>query len=128
MKINIAHTKYEQLLKQALDVHSKQHKAIAQNVANANNPDYSRVSTDFSQLLESAKDKSEIKATLEKHITSKQIPERRNQLQGDGKGEKVDFTREMTEMAENQIKYEFIARALNRYFKGLSTSIVGRNQ
>jgi len=128
MKINLFKTKHEQLLKRALDVHDKQHKAIAQNVANASNPDYSRVSTDFSELLKSASGQSKVKLTNEKHISSSLFKSRSIRDMDSDKGENVDFTREMTEMAENQIRYEFVTRALNRYFKGLSTAIVGRNR
>ena len=119
---------HEQLLKRALDVHGKQHKAIAQNIANASNPDYTRVSTDFSRLLKSTAGLSKVKTTHEKHIRSSRFNNESIRGQNADKGEKVDFTREMTEMAENQIKFEFVARALNRYFKGLSAAIVGRNQ
>jgi len=126
MKIKLFNTNNAQLFKRALDVHGKQHKAIAQNIANASNPDYTRVSTDFSRLLESAVGPSKVNITNEKHICSSQFSDRSIQDQYADKDEKVDFSREMTDMAENQIKFDFAARALNRYFKGLSNAIVGR--
>lgn len=121
-------TKYSHLLKQALDVYGKKHNAIAQNVANANNPGYKRMNTDFSQVLKSANNQSNLKISSSKHIRSSSSVGGKT---GSGKnvgGDKVDLTREMTELAETQIKYEFITRMLGRYYNGLSTSIVGRNR
>ena len=126
MKIKLFHTNNEQLFKQALDLHGKQHKAIAQNIANASNPDYDRVSTDFSRMLESVISPSKVKTSNEKHISSSHFNNRSNQDRNSNTDGQVDFTREMTDMAENQIKFDFAARALNRYFKGLSNAIVGR--
>jgi flagellar basal body rod protein FlgB len=41
-------------------------------------------------------------------------------------GTEVNLAIEMAELAENQIKYEFTTRMLNRLYRGISTSITGR--
>ena len=125
MKNNFVNTDQEHLMRNALDVYIKQHRAISKNIANATDPDYKRVKTDFSHLLKRTESTSAVKTTSEKHIPSMEIV-RSNSSDCSEEDEAVDYTREMTEMAANQIKYEFVTRALNKYFKGLMTSIVGR--
>ena len=44
---------------------------------------------------------------------------------GNAKDNEVDLTEEMTHLAENQIRHEFVTRLLNRYYSGISTSITG---
>jgi len=121
-------TKRAQLLKKAISVYERQHRAISQNVAQANNPNYTRVNTDFSATLRSAVDQSKIKVTKDKHIRSSHFSESTDGKLNNSKEKKVDLTREMTELAENQIRYEFVTRILNRYYNGLSVSITGRNR
>lgn len=121
-------TQYSHMLKQALYVYGKKHIAIAQNVANANNPGYKRMNTDFSQVLKSVNNQSNLKISSNKHIRLSSIVGRKTGSGKNGVEDKVDLTREMTELAETQIKYEFVTRMLGRYYNGVGTSIVGRNR
>ena len=120
--MKIFNTQSFQLLKKSLDVYSKQHEAIAKNIANANNNAYDRADTDFSKVLKQDLDRT-LKVTDPKHIQSSVTPDPKNPL---SKKEKVDVNREMGELAENQIRYDFSARVLNRKYRGLSQSITGR--
>lgn len=126
MKVELFKTDSTQVLKRALDVHQKQHEAIARNVSNVNTLGYKPVNTDFSTQLEIATGKSNIKVSDPKHITRSNFEASNQEMESDTP-EKVDLSAEMTKLAENQIRYEFIARALNRYYTGIYTAITGKN-
>ncbi len=114
-----------QLLKRSLDVYTKQHEAIAKNVANADNPNYQRVNTDFSSVLQSVTD-SRLRVTDERHFKggesggAPRLPEET--------GGPVDITKEMAELAVNQIKFDFASRVLRNVYSMLSASITGRTR
>jgi len=112
------------LLKKALDVYSKQHEAIAENIANANNPEYKRAETDFSKLLKSNLERT-LKVTDPRHIAEPTDPKRRGP--DEKKEPEVDLSREMGQLAENQIRYDFSARILRKEYQLLNLSINGRN-
>ncbi|MCK4296573.1 MAG: flagellar basal body rod protein FlgB [Candidatus Marinimicrobia bacterium] len=126
MKIDLFNTEKAELMKKALETYQKQNKAIAQNVANSNNPDYNRTNTDFSNVLKSVSSQSNLKVTSEKHIAFSKFDRRGTGEKKDGG--KVDITREMAELAENQIRHEFVSRVLGRYYRALQTSIIGKNR
>jgi flagellar basal-body rod protein FlgB len=113
------------LLKRALNVYGKQHQAIAKNVANVNNPDFSRVRTDFSEELKQQMAPGELAATNSKHINSALFKDARLAPEENGEG-RIDMNREMTDLASNQIRHELVTRTLQRYFLGLSSAIRGR--
>lgn len=110
------------MAKQALDVYAKQHEAIAKNVANANNPDYSRQKTDFSHVLTN-KMESQLKVNDPRHIATTSS---RSSEGPDGQGGKVDISEEMGELAVNQIRFDFVSKSLARMYKGLQIAITGR--
>ncbi len=114
-----------QFLKKSLDVYTKQHEAIARNVANANNPNYQRVNTDFSSVLQSVSD-SKLRVTDERHFKgmetggSPTLPKET--------GGAVDITKEMADLAVNQLKFDFASRVLRGVYNMLSASITGRTR
>jgi len=112
------------LIKKSLDVYDKQHQAISKNIAHANDNNYKRVNTDFSQILKTASH-SNFKITNNKHINPTGNQENISLKNKKGKGT-VDFTQEMGDLAVNQIKFEFSARVLRRFYDGISSSIRGR--
>lgn len=112
------------LLKQSLNVYDKQHQAIAKNIAHANDENFKRSNTDFSSVLKTASD-SKMKLTNHRHISIENIQS--GSSTGDKKvAGKVDYTKEMGDLAVNQIKFDFSARVLRRFYEGISTSIRGR--
>ncbi|HCL00144.1 MAG TPA: flagellar basal body rod protein FlgB [Candidatus Marinimicrobia bacterium] len=124
MKIDIFNTEKVNLMKKALGAYQKQNRAIAQNVANASNPDYQRTSTDFSNVLKSVSSQANLKVTNEKHISfSKFGGEGTDPAKKEGT---VDITREMAELAENQIRYDFVSQVLGRRYRSIQTSITGK--
>jgi len=112
-----------QLVKKSLDVYEHQHAAIAKNIANANTDNFNRVKTDFSDILKKDLDRT-LKVTHAKHISESKTPDR---MSGMGLDDKVDVSKEMGELAQNQIHYDFSARVLAKSYRGLNLSIVGRN-
>ncbi len=121
--MEILNTNNNQLLRRAVQVYDKQHRAISENIANVNNPDYQRKNTDFSAELEGIQNVSRMKISHEKHMMS----EESSAMQSlDGKEQGVDLTEEMGHLAQNQIKHEFAAMVLQRYYSGLSTAISGQ--
>ena len=112
-------------LKKSLDVYTRQHEAIARNVANANNPNYQPVNTDFSAVLQSVTD-SRLKVTDERHFKGNEtnLPPRLPE----GSGGPVDITKEMAELAVNQIKFDFASRVLRNAYSMISASITGRTK
>lgn len=112
-----------QLYKKALDVHSRQHEAIAKNVAHANDINFKRVKTDFSEELKVAVTQK-LKTTDARHIQGAGVSE--NKLAMSGENESVDMNTEMGELAVNQIRFEFVTNVLRKAYRGLNTSITGR--
>lgn len=110
-----------QLYKKALNAHTKTHEAIAKNVANAYDLNYKRINTDFSKELDVAVGQK-LKQSDPRHmdlnrVTGNSLPK------GD---QKVDINREMSELAVNQIKFDFISSVLKKAYRGLNSSITGR--
>ncbi len=128
MDIGILTTNYANLLKKAVDVHDKQHKAIAQNVANVNTAKYERINTNFSEQLQSAMNRSGVRASRENHIQHSNWNKASTTSGQKNSGGSVDLAREMTDLSVNQIRFEFVTRSLARYYSGISTAIVGRNR
>ncbi len=125
MKMSFLDTAYSLLLRRALRVYDKQRSAIAQNISQVNNPDYSRVSTDFSKELEQALSTARLRATHPKHITKPRLVEDLNSPLNREKTP-VDLTREMTDLAENQIRTDFALRSLRQYWEILQMGITGK--
>jgi flagellar basal-body rod protein FlgB len=113
-----------QLLKKSLDVYSRQHEAIAQNIAHANDDSYKRVKTDFGSVLKNDLSRR-LKTTDPRHIAEPVMPEPHGVPNHTAK---VDMSQEMGELAVNQIKYDFAARNLTRAYQMLNTGITGRNR
>jgi flagellar basal-body rod protein FlgB len=124
MKIDIFNTEKVNLMKKALETYQKQNKAIAQNVANASNPDYQRTNTDFSNVLKSVSLQAKLKVTNEKHISFSNFEGKG--VDSEKKEGEVDITKEMAELAENQIRYDFVSHVLGRTYRKIQTSITGK--
>ncbi len=113
-----------QLLKKSLDVYTKQHEAIAKNIANANNPEYKPMNTDFSSVLKTRMAES-LRTADPRHIGQpKSVESKAGSASGNSE---VDVTREMGALAENQIRFEFASKTLARVYRALSMSITGKD-
>ncbi len=110
------------LLKRSLDILMRHHRNISENVANLNNPDYKRKPTRFLDELSSAQGRKGLKVTSPRHIR----PDPWEKMTPESERGNVSITREMADLAQNQIRYDFSARMLRRKFQGLTTAITGR--
>ncbi|NOZ74596.1 MAG: flagellar basal body rod protein FlgB [FCB group bacterium] len=126
MKINLFQTQTAKVFQEAVKLYRKQFNAISKNIANVNNPNFVRESTDFDSTLRTIKSNEAVKTSSNKHITNPHFYVQNELGSSDKKDQSVDLTKEMTALAENQVKYEFATRFLNRYYSGLSQAITGR--
>ncbi len=110
-----------QLLKTALNVYTKEHEGIAKNVANAHNTNYKRVKTDFSEELTMASNKT-LKQSDPRHMDIKEFSGAGSTPEKD----KVDIAKEMSDLAVNQIRFDFASNVLKKSYRGLNSSITGR--
>ena len=107
-----------------MDVYAKQHESIAKNVANANDPNYKRVKTDFSEELHVATTQK-LKTTDPRHIN---VSQNNNETSSESQDEPVDINQEMAELAVNQIQFNFVTNVLKKAYGGLNSAILGRSQ
>ncbi len=126
MNIKLFTTKYSQLMNKALDVYARQHKAIAENVSNASDPNFQRVNTDFSKSLQQAEN-ARLKKSDPRHLGALNDSQSSSLRPEELREGPIDLTREMVELAEMQIKHDLVTRTLSRYYRGISSAITGRN-
>ena len=120
------------LIEQGLNYSSLKSKAISQNIANVDTPNYKAKSISFKSVLdEQARDigKPSLK-TDSRHYDFKQTG--RNDLQIISKntnynsaGNSVDMDSEMSDLATNQIYYNALIERLNGNFQTLKSVIQG---
>jgi flagellar basal-body rod protein FlgB len=114
---------YANLLRDSLDVYTKQQEALSKNVSNIDTVDYQRANTNFLAELDTANDSGMV-AKEERHMTRMDYNARGPSWSE--KDEQVNMTREMAEMSGNQIKYEFAVRSIRRMYDGVGRAISGR--
>ncbi|MBM3324146.1 MAG: flagellar basal body rod protein FlgB [Calditrichaeota bacterium] len=125
-------------LKKGLHAWSLRQKAHAQNIANAETPNYRRVVVDFeSKLLEALRQsEAPLAQTDPDHlppgssdIENLQATVRREARDPNGNAVGgVDIDQEMAEMAETQLRYMTAVELLKRRYQGLKTAIRGSGQ
>lgn len=120
-------------LEQALNFSVAQNKAIAQNIANVDTPNYKAKNVVFKDVLAQASENSfAAKRTHPRHIpfseTSKgfEIQVNRNSTYNHN-GNNVDMDQEMSKLAENQIYYNSMVDRFNGKMQSLQTVIRGGN-
>lgn len=125
-------------LKKGLEAWSLRQKAHAQNIANAETPDYRRIVVDFETKLQEALRQSEgpLALTDPAHLSTEasdlealQSTVRREVRDPNGNAVSgVDIDQEMAEMAETQLRYLTGVELLKRRYQGLKTVIRGSGQ
>jgi flagellar basal-body rod protein FlgB len=125
------------VLKKTLDAQATRQRAHAQNIANAETPDYKRVAVDFENLLKEATDQTgsgSLKRSDSRHLPTSgldmetlepQIRQESPDPNGTGVNG-VDIEQEMAEMAETQIRYMAALELLKRRYAGLKSVIRGQ--
>lgn len=124
------------LLQKGLDVAWKRNQVIANNIANAETPNFKASKVDFENILKSELGNSEdasMKATNPLHmkaggaITDKFEPavtvDRSTSMRLDGNN--VDVENEMTELAKNNLLYQTLIQKLSNEYSRIKQAIVG---
>ncbi|MGD6832716.1 flagellar basal body rod protein FlgB [Sutcliffiella halmapala] len=116
-------------LEKGIQYSGMKHKAISQNIANVDTPNYKRkeVSPNFGQLYQDALN---AKKTDSRHHdftgTSKQVFTINNTSHSySHNGNNVDIDKEMSDLAENQIYYYTMIDQLSGKFQSLQNVIKG---
>lgn len=119
------------MLEQGLDYASLREKVIANNIANADTPNYKAKDVQFKTELERALQSLEAKRTHPKHLpfrhqmTNDFLVTTRADVVYNHNGNNVDIDKEMADLAENQIYYNALIEQLNGKFATLKTVIKG---
>lgn len=117
------------LFNKSLSASWMRNKAISNNIANVNTPNYKREDVSFEDVLKRSLDKNSIKLQTSdsRHInfTSNLTPiytkDSDTAFRKDGNNVNIDT--EMAKLAENQIKYNALTRQLNDTFKRIKMAI-----
>ncbi len=110
------------LLKRSLNLLMRHHRNISENVANLNVIGYERKPTRFLDELSEAHRRTALHTTQPRHI----VPDPAGQPPPEWERGPVEITHEMTDLAQNQIRYDFSVRVMRRKFEGLTRAISGR--
>ena len=111
-----------QLLNKLLDVSALRQRVLADNLANADTPRFKRRDVEFREMLAKAIDSADAKklsAVQPKVIVDTAAPVRPS-------GNSVSLQRELGEITENSLLYQFATRAVSRKFDTLRKAIRGR--
>ncbi len=112
------------LLKRSLDLLMGHNRNIAENVSRMNEPGYNRKPTRFLDDLNKVESQLRLRKSDSRHIS----PESVVSDAPDWEKGPVQLTREMADLAQNQIRYDFSIRILRRRYEGLIQSITGRTR
>lgn len=124
-------------MKSALDAYAVRQKTIASNIANVNSPNYRPEEVKFEELFNNNEVVLRGENTNGKHIplgaanTSSvegekgDAPVPSSEVYFSGETH-VNIDKEMSAMAQNQIRYRFTSQMVGRFFGGLQSAIQGQ--
>lgn len=126
MKISFFDRSRVPLLEKALDAYALRNKAIANNIANIETPNYSRVDVTFEKELNSAIGQSNNDVSLSENVKAvePQIEIDKSAALNSG-ANNVDIDKEMAELAKNQLRFQMAARLMSQTFQQIDRSITG---
>ena len=117
------------LLENLIDFCSLKNKVISKNIANVGTEGYKREDVEFKSLLMDIN--TGLKVTDKNHIkagvpvsTPYEVLQDKNQDMLSGTNN-VDIDKEMSELAENTLKFKFAAKKIGDYYKGIQDVIKG---
>jgi flagellar basal-body rod protein FlgB len=127
------------LLNKGLDAYALRQSTTARNIANATTPNYVPEKVKFEELFNAEQISLSGSKTDEKHIpigsqkgddieptvANSEIPSPEIYFEGDSH---INIDKEMSIMAENQIRFKFASQMTKNYFAGLSSAIRGTSQ
>lgn len=103
-------------------------KVIANNIANADVPNYKSKNVSFGNILE--KTELELKRTNSRHLSFDHLKQNpsvytKRDFQYHDNGNNVDLDQEMADMAKNQLYYQTLIERLNGNFSTLTNVVRG---
>lgn len=122
----------------ALDTYALRQQTIAKNIANINSPHYRPESVKFEEFFHQQEAVLAGNTTTDTHIPlgasnppfaeGEKIPQEVPSPQVYFSGEThVNIDKEMSSLAQNQIRYRFVSQMVNRYFSGMQSAIQGQS-
>lgn len=125
------------LMNSALDSYSLRQRVIAKNIANVDSPHYRPESVKFEELFRnqeltlegSTNDKYHIplgeknKDYAEGEVNPQEVPSPQVYFSGENH---VNIDKEMSNMAQNQIRYRFATQMVSKFFSGIQSAIQGQ--
>lgn len=127
------------LLNRALDTYSLRQRTTAKNIANATSPHYRAEAVKFEEFFHTPEVVAKGTKTDETHIPIGKIDD--GSVQGEIEeaavpkpevyfsGEThVNIDKEMANMAQNQIRFRFTSKMVQKYFQGMQSAITGYRQ
>lgn len=120
---------YINVLTKAADASSLRNKTIANNIANADTPNYKRQDVSFAANLQQALKDSRF-VSLDEKVDNMNIDNLKSTVYTDNSnysyrldGNNVDIDTENTELAKNQLIYDGLTQSLTAEFKNLQTAM-----
>ena len=117
------------LLENLIDFCSLKNKVLSKNIANVGTEGYKRENVEFKSLLTEIN--AGLKVTDKNHIKAGVSSGTPWEIQQEKGGEmlsginNVDIDKEMSELAENTLRFKFAARKIGDYYKGIQNVIKG---
>ena len=121
------------LLQNLLDYCSVKNNVIAKNISNIGTGNYKREDVVFKDMLDENVS-SFLKTDNEKHLSSLQINNSNdskyetvydNSTEMDSGVNNVNIEREMSELAENTLRFKFASKKVGEYYKNIQSVIKG---
>ena len=123
-------------MNRALDTYALRQRTISKNIANATSPHYRPEAVKFEEFFHDPEVVTKGERTDNYHIPLGKPAEK--DIKGEVEGADVprpeiyfsgethvNIDKEMSNLAQNQIRFRFTSNMLNRYFQGLGQSITG---
>lgn len=118
-------------LENSLHYSTTKNKAISNNIANVDTPNYKAQHVSFRSMLDEASNNLNLKQTYKKHLPETNLGNRQHTIKTNNyttynhNGNNVDMDKEMADLAENQIFYRSLVDRLNGKFQTMQTVIRG---
>jgi flagellar basal-body rod protein FlgB len=110
------------VLQDALAGAATRHRALANNVANANTPGYRRVDLDFKAVLLDAVESAQVDpGVLHRVSFTPETDSSAHAVRADGNT--IDIDHEMAQLAENTLEYQTLAAVLKTHLKSIEAAI-----
>lgn len=123
------------MMNRAMDAYALRLRTISKNITNVNSPHYRPEAVKFEELFHKQEVVLKGHSSNEQHIpigkspddvegevNPAAVPEPEIYFSGETH---VNIDKEMSELAQNQIRFQFVSQSMARYFRGLSSAITG---